>query len=166
MHQTAAYWIEKLGLQQHPEGGYFKETYRSGGKLPPDEQGKIRNCATAIYFLLFGDKFSAFHRIRSDEMWHFYDGDPVEIFYFDHTGVLHTMLLGNDMEQGATFQTWIPGGCWFASRMAVSDGYALVGCTVAPGFDFEDFEMADRNQLLKEHPEHAQLIASLTYPSG
>lgn len=159
MLPPAQYWVDTLQMQPHPEGGFYKETYRSDGVI----QDLQRNYATAIYFLLLEDQFSAFHRIRSDEMWHFYAGDPLNIYVIDQQGHLQVHRLGNAFEQGAQFQFVVPGGCWFASRMAAPHTYALVGCTVAPGFDFRDFEMADRQKLIDIYPQHAEIIRELTY---
>jgi uncharacterized protein len=166
MVYTASYWIEKLQMQAHPEGGYFKETYRSKGiiaqtALPAHFSGD-RNYATGIYFLLQGDDFSAFHKIQSDEMWHFYAGTGLEIVSIDSQGNLTTYLLGNDGEQGQSFQALIPAGVWFGSRVITQTSYALVGCTVAPGFDFQDFELAKRAELIAQFPQHANIIEELT----
>uniref|UniRef100_UPI003F718BF3 cupin domain-containing protein n=1 Tax=Dyadobacter sp. TaxID=1914288 RepID=UPI003F718BF3 len=122
-----------------------------------------RSVSTGIYFLLDARNFSAFHRIKSDEMWHFYAGDALEIFVIDPTtGKLHIIRLGSDPENGETFQAVVPAGAWFGSRPAAGSSYSLVGCTVAPGFDFHDFEMADRAALQAEYPEFQTLIAELT----
>lgn len=163
MLSEARYWIEKLELQPHPEGGFYKETYRSESTTLVGEEGKQRNYSTAIYFLLLEDKFSAFHRIQSDELWHFYAGSPIHIYVIDNQGYLQTICLGSHPGKGEQFQAFVPAHCWFASRMAQSQTYALVGCTVAPGFDFQDFEMAKRTTLLRQYPQHAQIITALTY---
>jgi uncharacterized protein len=166
MH-SAEYWIEKLGLESHPEGGYFKETYKSEGFIEigegsPEVIGR-RTFSTGIYFLLLKNNFSAFHKIKSDEMWHFYEGHAIEIFYFDLSGILNKILLGNNLDNGEVFQAVVPANCWFGSRMANDGDFALVGCTVAPGFDFEDFEMANREELLSLYPEHRDIIIQLTH---
>ena len=160
MLPDAQYWIDTLAMQPHPEGGYYKETYKSPGKI----KGSDRRYATAIYFLLLEDKFSAFHRITSDELWHFYTGSPLDVFVINAQDEMEEIHLGPDPEAGQTFQAVVPGGRWFASRMAQPDSYALVGCTVSPGFDFRDFEMGDRYALSSRYPQHATLIKSLTYP--
>lgn len=159
MLTQAQYWIDTLQLQPHPEGGFYKETYRAEGVIA-DLQ---RNYATAIYFLLLEDAFSAFHRIQSDEMWHFYAGHAIHIYVIDTEGKLKVHQLGNHYAQGEQFQVVVPGGCWFASRMAQPHTYGLVGCTVAPGFDFRDFEMAHRHTLTAMYPQHAEIIRELTY---
>ena len=166
MRPDASYWINKLQLTQHVEGGAFRETYRSELTIPRTVlplffQGD-RNASTSIYFLLASGQFSAFHRIASDEAWHFYFGDPLLVHEISHNGRLITHLLGADPEKGESFQTVVKAGSWFASVPAPGSEYALVGCTVAPGFDFADFELADRTTLAQQYPEHAELINQLT----
>lgn len=162
MIRSAKYWIDHLKLEAHPEGGFYKETYRSSLQVDLSDFSAERNVSTGIYFLLTGDNFSAFHRIKSDEMWHFYAGDPIHIFVLHPEGQLETIKLGLDLEKGEVPQAVIPANCWFASRVNHKDRYGLVGCTVAPGFDFEDFEMADRTQLIDQFPAHKNLIQQLT----
>jgi len=165
--KTAAQWIEKLGLKQHPEGGYYKEEYRSDeeiGKtqLPPRYNG-ARNFATSIYFLLKSNEFSSFHRIKSDETWHFYQGTQLELLVLKHDGTLVSYLLGDDFESGERLQITIPRNHWFAARVKQKLSFALLGCTVAPGFHFEDFELASRNQLTEQFPQHRNIIEKLTF---
>ncbi|MCE7068323.1 cupin domain-containing protein [Dyadobacter sp. CY326] len=165
--KSAAYWIEQYQLSPHPEGGYYSETYRAAESIAqhalPARFNGDRSFSTGIYFLLESHNFSAFHRIQADEMWHFYAGDALEIFVIhQETRQLQIIRLGNDPEKGETFQAVVPAGAWFASRPAKGTGYALVGCTVAPGFDFADFEMAERETLQASFPELAQLISELT----
>ncbi len=163
---NAADYIRELDLQPHPEGGYFRETYRSGEKVAgsglPARYGGERAVSTGIYFLLTGDTFSAFHRLRSDEIWHFYAGDPVRVHLLHGNHQHEEVVVGPQLERGQTFQLVIPAGCWFAARVEKPDGFTLVGCTVAPGFDFADFELAEREQLAAAHPAHRELIASFT----
>lgn len=165
MHD-AEYWIDQLGLEPHPEGGYFQETYRARLTIPssalPDQFGDERSASTAIYFLLRGEEFSAFHRIASDEMWHFYAGDTLLVHVIDRAGVHSEIRLGSNPADGEVFQAVVPAGEWFGSCLAQPGAFALVGCTVAPGFDFADFEMADRSSLTAEYPQHRTLIESLT----
>lgn len=161
---TATYWIDHLDLQPHPEGGFFKEVYRaaehiSGDSLPDRYQGP-RAMSTGIYFLLTGDTFSAFHRILSDEGWHFYAGTAVSVYVIDPGGGLTTHILGPGEPDG--FQVVIPHQHWFAARVIDPEGYALLGCTVAPGFDFQDFELARAQALAAKYPEHESLIRALT----
>lgn len=165
--KKASYWVEQYKLTPHPEGGFYAETYRSFENIPqkalPEGFGGDRSFSTGIYFLLEKHHFSAFHRIKSDEMWHFYQGEALEIFViYPVSGKLDVIRLGDDPEKGETFQAVVPANTWFASRPASGSKYALVGCTVAPGFDFEDFEMADRETLRASFPQHAKLIGELT----
>lgn len=166
--KPASYWIEKYNLMPHPEGGHFAETYRASESIPhhalPGRFGGNRAFSTGIYFLLESHNFSAFHRIQADEMWHFYAGDALEVFVIDEkTGELSIIRLGNNPDKGETFQAVVPAGAWFASRPASGSTYALVGCTVAPGFDFADFEMGGRDALSQLYPQHAGLITELTW---
>ena len=162
-------WIERLGLRPHPEGGWYRETHRSTLMLPaavlPRHPGP-RVASTAILYLLGPGEFSSLHRIRSEELWHHHAGATVEIHSFDDDGHRIQLLRGRP-EEGARPQVVVPAGVWFGARVrADEDGdWALCGCTVAPGFEFEDFELAERDTLLALHPEHAELIRALTPPS-
>lgn len=160
------YWVEKLQLNTHPEGGFFAENYRAEGKIPKNvlDNNFAGDCSysTAIYFLLTGDTFLAFHKIASDELWHFYDGDPLSIFFFDENNELQERVLGLDLDKNQLPQIVIPAGVWFASRCQNPVGFTLSGCTVAPGFDFVDFELATYENLSKQYPQHKQLIKELT----
>jgi len=160
MKTTAAWWRETLQLTQHVEGGSFRETYRA--PLVLQQPAGPRAASTGIYFLLEDGEFSAFHRIASDEMWHFYDGVTLHIYEIKPNGTLHVHRLGRDITQGEQLQLVIPGGSWFASSVEETGGFALVGCTVAPGFDFADFELAERAALSQLFPQHAGLIGMLT----
>ncbi len=151
----AQHYIKTLSLLPHPEGGFYKETYRSLEKISL-KHGE-RNYSTAIYFLLEKNNFSAFHKIKSDELWHFYSGDTLEVIEITSEGKLKITDLGP-----GNFQYCVPAGNWFGSRVKAGGNFSLVGCTVAPGFDFADFEMAERENLLKEFPEHADVIKELT----
>jgi predicted cupin superfamily sugar epimerase len=166
MTPEASYWIEKLTLQKHPEGGYFRETYRATECIPisglPSRFTGERCLATGIYFLLTDQEFSAFHRIKADEMWHFYKGKSMEVYVIQPNGELQIIKLGHNYEKGEVMQAVVPANCWFASRVVEPDGYALVGCTVSPGFDFDDFELAQRDHLKHAYPKHESLIDSLT----
>ncbi len=161
----AQYWVEKLGLEPHPEGGYFRQIYRADLNIPqaalPGFSGD-RAASTSIYFLLEGGNFSAFHRLRSDETWHFYSGAPVLVHVIGEDGRYSELRLGSDPEAGEVFQAVVTAGCWFASHVADWKSWALVGCTVSPGFDFDDFELANRAQLVRKYPRHRELIESLT----
>ncbi|MEP5944550.1 MAG: cupin domain-containing protein, partial [Balneola sp.] len=144
--------IDLLNLQKHPEGGYFKETYRSEGVIPSEvlnnEINGDRNYCTGIYFLLTSDNFSAFHRIKQDEMWHFYEGSPLLVHMIDKEGNYSSQKIGLDFEDGQVPQFVVPKGVWFASEVMKPNSYSFVGCTVSPGFDFADFELADSNMLI------------------
>lgn len=163
---TAAYYVRTLNMQPHPEGGYFAETYRSVETIPqaalPGRFGGARSFGTAIYFLLESHHISALHRISSDEVWHFYDGGTLEIFVISPAGVLTVIRLGRHLDQGDVLQAVVLAGSWFGSKPKPGTDFALVGCTVAPGFDFADFEMADRATLLAEFPQHRAVIEALT----
>ncbi|UXX80657.1 cupin domain-containing protein [Reichenbachiella carrageenanivorans] len=163
MKPSAQYWIDHLRLLPHPEGGYFKETYRAETEVSLPQFAGIRQVSTGIYFLLTQGNFSAFHRIQSDEMWHFYAGNSLSIFVIYPNGVLSEIRLGLDVENGEVPQAVVPAKCWFASRVHEQGDYALVGCTVSPGFDFADFEMADRQALAESYPSHSTLITTLTH---
>jgi predicted cupin superfamily sugar epimerase len=166
MERDARYWIAKLGLEPHPEGGYFRQTYKSELILPkeslPTEFAGARAASTAIYFLLEGENFSAFHRLRWDEIWHFHLGAPVVVHVIEASGKYSEILLGKDPEDGQVLQAVVRAGCRFASHVADWKSFAVVGCTVAPGFEFEDFEMGKRNELVREYPQHRRMIERLT----
>ena len=157
------YWKQMLGLQPHPEGGFFVETYRSDGcHVAEDEKFPAeRSFATAIYFLVPAGEFSALHRIQSDEVWHFYYGMPLEIVVLER-GVLEVKRLGLDLDRGEAPQHVVARGAWFGASVAADSGYCLVGCTVAPGFDFRDFELARRADLELVYPQHRDLIERYT----
>lgn len=138
--------ISQLELEKHPEGGYFKETYRSG-EITDTAQGK-RNISTAIYYLLDSESISHLHRIKSDEMWHFYIGSPLRLVILNEkTGAFREIILSNDLENNSTLQFVVPAGVWMAAEVIDKSSFSLVGCTVSPGFDFRDFEMADDKVL-------------------
>ncbi len=158
---TAEYWIEQLQLLPHPEGGYYKETYRSSEEIIFSGFEGKRNISTAIYFLLEDKSKSHFHRIKSDELWFFHEGVALEIICLSDIG-LKTILLGKNCEKGEQLQAVIPAGVWFGARIKEGKDYALVSCNVAPGFDFNDFELAKKENLEKEFPEHKELIGEMT----
>ena len=151
--------IKNLKLLTHPEGGYYKEMYRAEQKINLDN-GKSRNVSTAIFYLLENEDKSRFHRIASDELWFFHQGNPLEILSIQNGKLIKTVL-GNNFEDGEVLQAVIPAHTWFASRVKNSKGYALVSCTVAPGFDFADFELADRDKLINEFPDLITYINAL-----
>ncbi len=151
--------IKRLGLREHPEGGYYREIYRSPLKVGID--GLERCAATCIYFLLTGDTFSAFHRLKFDEIWHFLEGSALKIYSLHDKSSLRAVELGHGDEKGRQLQHVIPAGTWFAAEVAAGD-YALLGCTVAPGFEFGDFELAKRENLIRDFPQYSGLISRLT----
>lgn len=163
---TSEYWIRKLALERHPEGGFYRETYRSpltvGSELLPSTFQGERAASTAIYFLLRDDDFSALHRLRSDEMWHFYAGSTLIVHLIDAQGDAREIRLGPDLDAGESLQGVVPAGCWFGACLKNENSFALVGCTVAPGFDFADFELGKRAELVASYPQHRRLIEHLT----
>lgn len=162
MMHTAADFISGLHLSRHPEGGWYKEIYRSDLEVAVPWSAGKRSACTSICFLLESADFSSFHRIKSDELWHFYEGSPIEIIWIDANGRVQSCVVGRNYESGEKLQCVIPAGCWFAAQVRAHGSYALVGCTVSPGFDFRDFELAGRNELIRLYPEHEALIKSLT----
>src|SRR4051812_10566516 len=163
--KPVSYWIDLLKLNAHPEGGFYKETYRAQESIPtsglPQRFKGERNFSTAIYFLLRSQDRSLFHRIKSDELWHFYAGTSLSIYVL-HKQKLVVHKLGPDPEKGESLQVVVPANCWFGAQVEQPDSYTLSGCTVAPGFDFEDFEMASRTILLQEFPSFGDIIKQLT----
>jgi predicted cupin superfamily sugar epimerase len=157
---TADEIITQLQLIAHPEGGYYAETYRSE-ELTINKNGDSRSTCTAIYFLLKDNDLSHLHRIQSDELWFFHQGEPLEIVYIQH-GKISSIVLGNNLQNGEVPQAIIPAHVWFGSRLKNGKDYALVSCTVAPGFDFHDFELAERSQLLKDYPHLHEPITAFT----
>jgi uncharacterized protein len=166
MHPEAKKYIENLHLEAHPEGGYYKEVYRSGEIiLPdglPDRYKKGRVVSTSIYFLLEGKQVSNFHRLKSDEIWHFYDGCGVKIFALENSGKLYEHRLGKKIEERETLQVVIKNGNWFAAELIDKNSFCLVGCSVSPGFEFDDFELAKRDLLLNKFPGYKGLILHFT----
>ncbi len=158
--------IAQLKLEPHPEGGFYRETYRapvliSADELAPHFKG-ARNFSTAIYFLIPAGKHSRLHRIRADEVWHFYGGDPLKIVEITPEGVVKETVLGLNLFQGEVPQYVVTAGNWFGATALAGKNYSLVGCTVAPGFDFADFEMADRATMLRRYPNASNWIEKLT----
>lgn len=163
---TAHFWIEKLNLIRHEEGGYFREIYRSAESIPgeylPGHFRGARPLGTSIYFLLEGMQISVLHRLKADEIWHFYTGNSLTIFAINPQGVLSQIFLGPDIENGEVFQAVVPAGYWFGAKLNRKNTFALVGCTMAPGFDYADFEIGERGELLKQFPQHRRIIEMLT----
>jgi predicted cupin superfamily sugar epimerase len=163
---TADEWIAALELVRHPEGGFFRETYRSHEVLTrhclPARFTGDRALSTAIYYLLKGEDFAALHRVKQDELWHFYDGSSLTIHVVDPTSTYSAMTLGRDLRKGNIPQAVITAGSLFGATVDDKRAYSLVGCTVAPGFDFADFEMPGREPLCQQYPQHRELIERLT----
>ena len=155
--------IRRFDLKPHPEGGFFSETYRSVESVRRDDGStQTRSASTAIYYLLCDGAHSAWHRIKSDEVWHFYAGEPLNVHVLNEAGRLITHTLGNALTHpDAVFQAVVPAGLWFAAECADPATFALVGCTVAPGFEFSEFELADVEALKARHPQHAVFIERL-----
>jgi len=158
--------IQQLNLSPHPEGGYFRETYRSDEKIAaahlPNRYNGDRAISTAICFLLKGNEYSAFHRLKSDEVWHFYLGSSLTIYCIDPDGTRTDIILGDDIKNGEMPQAVIEKGYWFAAAVNDTSSYTLVGCTVAPGFDFSDFEMGEWKELIENFPQHKVIIERFT----
>lgn len=166
--QNADYWIANLGLQPHPEGGYFKELYRASETIAqealPERFSGDRSFSTSIYYLLNTTDISRFHRINQDEIWHFYEGVSLSIHCIFSDGKYKKLLLGRNIEKGEFLQQVVEAGCYFAAELNDKESFGLVGCTVAPGFDFEDFELSARGELQALFPQHHEIIERFTVP--
>ncbi|MEO2061544.1 MAG: cupin domain-containing protein [Christiangramia sp.] len=166
MRQDIQNTIEKLQLQPHPEGGYFREIYRSPEIIPKkalkNNYSGDRNVCTSIYFLLTSESFSAFHKIHQDEIWHFYQGSRISLQIISASGEHSEIMIGNNLQKNEHLQYVVPGGNYFAASVQEPDSFALIGCTVAPGFDFDDFYIPKREELLKKFPRHANVIHQYT----
>ncbi len=166
MKKIAKEWIENLDLIKHPEGGWYRENYRSSEIILkenlPDRFTGDRSFSTSIYFLLSSDEFSAFHRIKQDEIWHFYDGSPLTIHIIDEEGNYFDLLLGKEFSENESLQVVVKAGCLFGASLKEENSYSLVGCSVAPGFDFDDFEMPSRTILMKQYPKYKTIIEKIS----
>ncbi|MCB0358116.1 MAG: cupin domain-containing protein [Bdellovibrionales bacterium] len=164
--------IAELGLEPHPEGGWYRETYRSADRVsvsgPDNRFGGARSSSTAIYYLLPAGHHSRFHRMKSDEVWHFYGGSPLSLMLLSPDDGLVHLRLGDQFGSGERFQAVVPAGHWIAARPTSSTegDFSLVGCTVSPGFEFGDFELADSDRLLERWPEHREVILSFAEHTG
>jgi len=159
MENNAGYWINKLNLQPHPEGGFYKEVFRSQIDVTTANNSKVKQAITSIYYLLEGNDYSGFHRLKSDEIWYFHKGSQLHIHVLDNAGLLQSIEL-SDLETGS-LSVVIPAGLWFAAEIPSKQGFCLASCAVAPGFDFSEFEMAEKDALCKGYPQYADLIARL-----
>jgi predicted cupin superfamily sugar epimerase len=140
-----------LNLESHPEGGYYKETYRDDSTVILDN-GDAKSAGTAICYMLTGNDKSHFHRVKSDEIWFFHQGEPLEIYIIDSEGELQVELLGNCLSEGERPQVRVKRNMWFAAKIKENKGFSLVSCTVSPGFEFKDFELAKKQDLLSQYP--------------
>ena len=159
--------IQMLGLEPLPdEGGYYKETYRSDGVIPeevlPNLKGN-RSYSTLIFYLVTPESFSSLHRVKSDEIFHFYSGDPVKMIQIDVKGNLKEIFLGSQFDQGQKLQTVVEKGIWQGTKLIEGGKWALMGCTVAPGFEFEDTEIKTRSELVAIFPDHRKMIEQYTH---
>ena len=167
-NRTAQYFIKHLHLQPHPEGGWYRETYRAAETIPaavlPERFASgNRHFSTAIYYLLEEGNFSAFHRISSDECWHWYAGGTLYIHVIEPDGKYYRISLGSNIEKGEHLQSVVPALAWFSAEPAPQSHFILTGCTVSPGFDFSDFTMADIEELTQKFPEQKNLIYRLCH---
>lgn len=154
--------FKQLDLKAHPEGGFYKENYKSSDFITahclPDNFTDKRRFSTSIYYLLREEDFSAFHKIKSDELWHYYAGGDIILHLLDQQKGYQTKILGNEITGNGSFQVIVPANVWFAAEPLPGGLFALAGCTVSPGFDFADFELADKDQLLRQFPFYTDLV--------
>ncbi len=163
----AQYYVSKLGLDPHPEGGYYKRTFESEERTSDQEltvefEGK-RKLYTSIYFLLGSNDISHFHRLKSDELWYYHAGSPLTIHVIDENGEYHEKKLGINLDKGEVPQVLVPKNSIFGSSVMEEDTFSLVGCMVSPGFEFQDFELFTQDELLAKYPQHKDVIMKLAY---
>ena len=159
--------IKQLGLEPHPERGFYRQTYRASLDVPSSTHGAARAASTAIYFLITASEPETYlHRLKSDEIFHLYDGGPLDILRLFPDGAWDVARLGMDLAAGERPQVVIPAGTWFGTALAAGASHCLVGCTVAPGFDFADFELAEGPDLAARYPEAAARIQRMTRPGS
>lgn len=161
LHHEAARLIQELELAPHPEGGWYRETWRADGLVDLPQRG-ARSAGTAIYYLLAAGQHSCFHRLAADEVWHLYRGGPVTLHLLQPGAGYRQLSLGQDLETGPCYQAVVPAGTWFGATLTAEAKYGLTGCTMAPGFHFEDFELARRQQMLTDFADHHEIIHRLT----
>jgi predicted cupin superfamily sugar epimerase len=159
LNKYAIQLIKKLRLKKHPEGGYFKETYTADTKVKISGYDKPRYISTAIYYMLVDNQFSAFHRVKSDELWHHYTGGSLTLYAIVKEKLLKIKMGKNE---GETPQVVIKANTWFAASLKHKNSYCLLGCTVSPGFDYKDWELGKRNELIKMYPQHKAIIERYT----
>lgn len=155
----AAQWISKLNLQPHPEGGYYKEVFRSGQYVNREASDSLRHACTSIYYLLENEDYSGFHRIMSDEIWYFHQGVLLNIHVITENGDYQLLELSGSLT--GSLSLVVPAGLWFAADIPSKRGYSLVSCAVAPGFEFTEFQMGDRDELIRSYPAHEELFDRL-----
>jgi predicted cupin superfamily sugar epimerase len=164
--QDALYWISKLSLKEHPEGGFFREVYRSEESIDginlKDRRKGPRNLATSIYFLLRSEEKSLLHRLKSDETWYYHYGEPIHLFCIDNQGNMKEVKIGPNIENHEHLQYTIPEGTIFGGLLHGRNTYCLVSCMVAPGFSFEDFQLLSREFMLEKYSKHREIILKLT----
>ncbi|MBD7984992.1 cupin domain-containing protein [Sporosarcina sp. Sa2YVA2] len=166
-NDIAAYWVSKLGLLPHPEGGYYKATFSSEERTT-DEQLSVdfegtRKLYTSIYFLLTSDNISHFHRLKSDEVWYYHAGSSLTVHVIEEDGTYREIQLGMDLEKGEVPQALVPKNSIFGSSVKGDNNCSLVGCMVSPGFEFQDFELFTQAELLEKYPQHEDIIMKLAY---
>lgn len=164
MSRDADFWVRTLGLAPHPEGGFFRETWRSAETAEglPARFGGPRALGTSILYLLRAGERSRLHRLRADEVWHFHEGGPLHLHLFGPAEGYRRLALGRDPERGERLQAVVPAGAWFGAEPAEGAAFALVGCTCAPGFEYGDFELGTREDLLARFPADRALVEHLT----
>lgn len=167
MKRDAQYYVSKLGLEPHPEGGFYKRTFASEEQVTDEElsvtyEGK-RKLYTSIYFLLTTEDVSHFHRLKSDELWYYHAGSSLTVHILHEDGTYEEIKLGLNLEQGEVPQALVPKNSIFGSSVMEEDAFSLVGCMVSPGFEFRDFEMFTQAELLAKYPQHEEIIMKLAY---
>lgn len=163
MTPDADFWARTLRLEPHPEGGSFRETWRAGEAVTglPERFAGARSLGTAIFYLLKAGERSRLHRLRADEVWHLYDGGPLHLHLLVPGEGYRRLVLGRDPSRGEAPQCVVPHGAWFGAEPADGAAFALAGCTCAPGFEFADFEMGSREELLARFPDARALVERL-----
>lgn len=159
MEKNAECWVKELALQTHPEGGYYKEVYRSNKSFVPIEIGDHRNYITSIYFLIEANNVSHFHSIKQDELWFYHAGAPLTVYILHEDGDLERLTIGPNPNQGEVLQAVVPANKIFGSKS--TGDFSLVSCVVAPGFDFSDFKLYPKTELLQKYPQHQSIIDEL-----
>lgn len=158
-------YLRAFQMLSHPEGGYFKETWRAAGEIPaealPPQFGGPRNFGTSILYMLIGKDVSKIHRLRADEVWYFHAGGPLRLHILEPSGDYRSVLLGPDPDMGHEFQTVVPAGSWFGAEVAERNSFSLVGCAMAPGFDFKDWELGNVDALCQQYPMHREWLRQI-----